>query len=79
MINRSTLNENHSRSRICQFLGRYSMAMYMLHDPLIKVMIFNFDLIQAGLNIILSLNKLKLWKIRDLFTRVVKKATFMQN
>ena len=34
------------RTRLSQFLGSHSMALYMLHDPLIKVMIFRFDLLQ---------------------------------
>ena len=34
------------RSRACQFLGNISMALYMIHDPIIKVMIFRFYLSQ---------------------------------
>ena len=34
-------------SRLGQFLGRYSMAIFMLHDPVIKILIIRAQLEQV--------------------------------
>ena len=36
------------RSRILQFLGQYSMSLYLLHDPVIKYLIFQSQLDQES-------------------------------
>ena len=34
-------------TRLCQLLGQYSMALYMLHDPVIKILIVRAELQQV--------------------------------
>ena len=37
-------------TRLCQFLGQYSMALYMLHDPVIKILVVHAQLLQVTID-----------------------------
>jgi len=61
--------------RLCQFLGKYSMAIYMLHDPVIKILILHARLPQElvstqMLSIILTL------LVSVLITHLVEKPIY---
>ena len=38
------------RTSVCQFLGNISMAIYMVHDPILKILIFQFSLWQEKIS-----------------------------
>ena len=38
------------KTRVCQFLGKFSMAIFMVHDPVLMFIIFNTNLKQEHLS-----------------------------